>query len=312
MIRKPLIRRVLWDHHGVRTQPRTRRLPRTVLAASALFCCLAAATQAWAVEPFVDVTPRYLPAIRPGTHVTDRVEGWSHLLMVCEPTLAAGDVDDMDNFSRGMAGRFNLTLAADVRRNKDGSYYLRSLGCGFAVKQEDGYTLVSADDSPGVDLGFIERIILQRNEAVMKDVIQFARSLQMAIFDAKTFVLSDGEHRDWYVRHAVLVDPTTGHVSQVLWLVAPQQGQSDHLRIPKNTVRVVPVGIVEKRMIHVDKRHFALGLPTDRAFAMMELPRGKDVQVPEDLLPLFTAHRLTAEQVPQLQAALEKIVATAR
>ena len=287
---------------------------RTAWAAAALVCCAALIRPApvLAVEPFVDVTQRYLPVIQPGTQVTDRVEGWSHLLMVCEPTLAGGDVDDLDAFSRGLASRFNLTLAADVRRKSDGSYYLRSLGCGFAVKQDNGYVLVSADDSPGASLGFLERIVLQRNEAVMKDVIQFARSLHMAIFDAKTYVLDEGQHRDWYVRHAVLVDPGTGQVSQVLWFLAPQPGKADQLHIPSNTVRVVPVGIVEKRAIHVDKQHFALGLPTDRAFAMMELPRGKDVQVPADLLPLFTAHRPTAEQVPQLQTALEKMVAEAR
>lgn len=289
-----------------------RWLPRATLAATALVCCAALVRPALAVEPFVDVTQRYLPVIRPGTQVTDRVEGWSHLLMVCEPTLAAGDVDDMDAFSRGLASRFNLTLAADVRRNSDGTYYLRSLGCGFAVKNDDGYVLVSADESQGASLGFIERMVLQRNEAVFKDVIQFARSLHMAIFDAKTYVLNEGKHREWYVRHAVLVHPKTGQVSQVLWLLAPQAGQGERLQIPGSTVRVVPVGIVEKRAIHVDKQHFALGLPTDRAFAMIQLPRGKDVRVPDKLLPLFTAHRPTAEQVPQLQAALEKMVAEAQ
>lgn len=312
MIRQSPLVRCLSVHVGRQAPSRTRWLPRLAEVATACLVCIAAATSALAVEPFVDVTERYLPVIRPGTKVTDRVEGWSHLLMVCEPTLAGGDIDDIDNFARGMAGRFNLTLAADVRRNSDGTYYLRSLGCGFAVKRDTGYTLVSADQSPGVDLGFIERIILQRNEAAMKDVVQFARSLHMAIFDAKTYILNDDEHRDGYVRHAVLVDPASGQVSQVLWLLAPQTGQTDPLGIPKNTVRVVPVGFVEKRPIHVDKKHFALGLPTDRAFALMELPRGKDVQVPDDLLPLFTAQRLKAEQVPQLQTALEKMVFEAR
>lgn len=312
MIRKSPLRCCLLVHVRAQMPSRTRWLPPAVSIATAILLCIAAATSALAVEPFVDVAERYLPVIRPGTQVTNRVEGWSHLLMVCEPTLAGGDIDDIDNFARGMAGRFNLTLAADVRRNNDSTYYLRSLGCGFAVKQDSGYTLVSADESPGVELGFIERIILQRNEAVMKDVMQFARSLHMAIFDAKTYILSEDEHRDGYVRHAVLVDPASGQVSQVLWLLAPKNGQNNQLRIPKNTVRVVPVGIIEKRPIHVDKRHFALGLPTDRAFALMELPRGKDVQVPNDLLPLFTAHRLRAEQVPQLQTALEKMVAEAR
>lgn len=313
MMRKRPARGIRSGNCADKLQLRQRNSGSTLWAAAIIWLVAGtAAAPVLAVEPFVDVAQRYLPAISPGTRVAERIEGWSHLLMIAEPTLADGDVEALDALATGMASRFNLTLAADVRRNGDGTFYLRSLGCGFAVKDGKNYVVVSADESPGVDLGFIERMVLQRNEACLKDVIQCARTLHMAVFDAKTFVLADGEHREWYVRHAVLVDPASGKVWQLLWFLAPQAGPDGQLQIPDSKVRVVPVGIVEKRAIHVDKRHFAIGFPTDQAFAMMELPKGKVINLPENLTPLFTARRLEASQVGELQAALQQLVSEAQ
>lgn len=296
-----------------RPKRRQSLLARTLFTVA--LACLAgplSARPAVAVEPFVDVTPRHLPILSPGTRVTDRVEGWSHLLMIAEPTLAGGDVDQLDPLAQGLAGRFNLVLAADVRRNTDGSFYLRSLGCGLAVKNRSEYVVVSSERSPGVNLGFIERMVLDRSEDSLKTATQFARTLHLAVFDAKAIVLADGQHRDWYMRHAVLVHPASGKVSLLVWFLEPKPGQDDQLHLPSSAIRMVEVGMTEKRALHVDKRHFALGFPTDRAFALMQLPKGHSIEVREELLPLFTSRRLDADSVAQLQAALEQIVAQQR
>ncbi len=42
-------------------------------------------------------------------------------------------------------------------------------------------------------------------------------------------------------------------------------------------MRWVPAGTKELREIHVDEGAFILGIPTERAFALEDLPPGKDI-----------------------------------
>ncbi len=265
-----------------------------------------------AQEPFVDVTARYLPAIRPGAKIEERVEGWSHLLLLSKPKLSQGDVSALDSVSRGMAERFQLALTVDVRKSgTTGKHYLRSLGAGFALKSKAGAVIVSSEDSAGESLGFIEKLVLTRQEANQKKVVQIARTLTMAVFDASTVVHHQDEHVDWWVRHAVLVDDQSGKVSHLMWFLAPRNSNSpsdsEELTLPNRQVQLIPVGFRESREIHVDQRHFAIGIPTERAFAMLQLPEGTPLEPREDLRKLLTDKRFDKAEVPKLEASLREL-----
>lgn len=270
------------------------------------------ATPLAAQDPFVDVTARYLPSIRPGAKVEERVEGWSHLLLLSKPKLSQGDISALDAMSRGMAERFQLALTVDVRKSETtGKYYLRSLGAGFALKRNDDAVIVASEDSAGQSLGFIEKLVLTRQEANQKKVVQIARTLTMAVFDASTVVHHQDEHVDWWVRHAVLVNDQTGQVSHLMWFLAPQANASpaasQELTLPEQQVQLIPVGFRESREIHVDQRHFAIGIPTEKAFAMLQLPEGTPLEPSETLRTLLTAKRFEKDQVPNLETGLRKL-----
>ncbi len=308
----------LTSHARNRSPGRTRpRRGQGIVVALLGWLWAAATPAAIAHEPFVDVTARYLPTIKAGAAVTSKVEGWSHLLLFSQPKLAHGDVEALNALSRGMAERFPLTLAADIRRSEaTGKFYLRSLGAGFAARSGDGYRIISSDDAGGMQLGLIERMVLSRNEAQLKKVVQIARTLNMAIFDANTVVYHENEHRDWTVRHALLIDPENGQPSLIMWFLSPDDSNADTgnppaFQLPQAKARLIPAGFKESREIHVDQRHFAVGLPTERAFAMLRLPEGTPLEIPDSLRPLVAAPRLVAEQVPELENGLREWLANA-
>ncbi len=258
--------------------------------------------------PETSIQRQSLGRIEPGTVVgPNGIEGWSHLVLLVRPKLAAGDVDSLHSWAKDYAKRFMLTIAADTAVDGHGEYYLSRLGVGFSCDAGDRTVVVGAADTGGVELGFIERQVLDGNEGTLADVYTVGRTPRMVVFDQeKLQILLDGKPQVLVMRHAVLVNSQTGDVSTLLWLLRPEGGR---YRIATGQLRILRPNLREDRVIHVDKSHVnALGIPTPQAFSMTQLPPGDTFTFVPDWEPLAVARTMNHEQLRALEAKLSALL----
>jgi hypothetical protein len=96
------------------------------------------------------------------------------------------------------------------------------------------------------------------------------------IFDAESILFRNGKHRDFVMRHFVWADPGSGACSFCVWLLEARPDGT--LQAAEDPPRWVPSGTREDRAMHVDASEFLLGIPTRRAFALLDMPPGRQLQ----------------------------------
>src|SRR5918912_1578101 len=96
------------------------------------------------------------------------------------------------------------------------------------------------------------------------EVQVMARSRTTAFVDAPARLLRHGKHCPVTLRYALLVDERTGALEALMWLLDREGGGYQG---PSSPVRRLPPNLIEYAVLHVDGNEFALGLPTDWAFA---------------------------------------------
>lgn len=259
-----------------------------------------------------DVQPlQRLELIEPGTQVTEQgVEGWSHLVLLVMPELTDGAVDSLHPYAHDWASMFMLTIAADVQQAESGQYALKRLGVGFTYKMDDQLRIIRSDNLCGAELGPIDRQVLAGNERCFDDVYSVARTPTMIVFDAvKTQIVIDGQHTERITRHAIRVDRETGQVFSLAWLL--KETPEGTYILDRRDLRWMPENLRERRRIHVDDAHVTLGIPTAKAFAMLDLPPGETLLIGEDWEDLAACRTMTTAQVQELEAKLSATVAAA-
>lgn len=201
------------------------------------------------------------------------------LLLLAEPRLAGGDLDKTPPGSDTFISMFKLVLMADVANDGDAlqpSYRIQRVAAGMAINQ-DGQTIVvsSKTKTPNAGLGLIAKTILSTNERFLDDVVAVARTKTITVFDAKAMMLRDGEHQPMQMRHVVWIAPRSGRINMALWML--KQDEGDRFQLASDEMQVFGEGLHEDRQLHVDASRFAFGIPTEEAFALMQVPRGKSV-----------------------------------
>jgi hypothetical protein len=257
---------------------------------------------------YCDVVPRGLEHIPVGTVIGREVpKDWTNLVLFATPTLTEEDLREAPKMATHYARMFKFTLLANVVGYRDGakvSYTLQKVARGFAMDINGKETIVDGKNTLGADLGLFGRRILAENEAILdKDVYQVARTATMLVFDAQCVMLAGKDHVKVAMRHAILVDPGSGRLTTLVWLLSKT---ATGYAPAERALQLLPLNMAEARLLHVNKDRFTLGIPSPDAFALVRIPQGTPVPYTPELLQSATVGPFARDQVFALEAAIRK------
>jgi hypothetical protein len=262
-----------------------------------------------------DVTPRTLAAIAPGAVLEGGPPtGWSHLVLAAHYEVHSGDVDRLPRAAADAVASLFACFAANVEAESAGGrqrYRLAGLGVGMATRIGARDVIVSGatQERLGAHLDLIGRRTLAQHEKHVQGVLIEARSDTLAVFDNPNYLLRDGRHHPVVLRFAVLVDPETGRLDTLVWLVdgSAEEGYSGAV----GPAEWLPAGMAYQFLMHADAREFTLGMPVREAIlAIPSLPPGRrQVLFPDGLRDLAGQPSFTPEQAARLERELRAMLA---
>jgi hypothetical protein len=134
-----------------------------------------------------------------------------------------------------------------------------------------------------------------------------ARSRNMAILDTPSVMLVGGKNRKVTLRYALLVEPRTGRLDTLLW--ALEDAERAEESEPLTPIQWLPPDTIVDCQLHVDSKEFTFGIPSSLAFAMIEMPQGRQVlQFPKQLRTTAAALKCTPESALALEAGLRRLL----
>lgn len=290
-------------------------VPQGALATSAIVSLwLIAATQGiYAQDTDGQATGRSarLPRVEAGTMVeSPDAKRWNRVVLLARPRIASGDVNSLPKSIKNIVSSFVLSILATSEAYVDAEsgaqrYRLAEVGVGYAMDIGGELKIVTVADAAkvGARLGFIQRQMLTENQKQLDTARLVARTSTITVFDTPALLWRQGEHRDYIMRHFIWIDSRTGKNSALAWLM--QTNVQGELEVADEPMRWIPAGLKEDRAIHVDGDEFLLGgIPTEKAFALEDLPPGKDVAWTAEAREYAAHSRFDLETLKSLTFAL--------
>ena len=255
----------------------------------------------------LDLQPRPLATLPGGLVIGRDMSGYSDIVLVASPRIAAGDVAQASDMVAKLAETFTTVILANVVRQADGSFQIDKFAMGQATPIGGSLTVVTSDTHQKLNagLGFIGGRVLRSSEQALAKARQIARYPGMVIYDVPAIVHRDQRHQELVVRHAVWASPRSGRLGSLMWLLR-DRGAEDRYAWVDHEVRFVAAGTREDRVLHVDGGQFTFGVPSAKAFAMQDLPPGKSHRPSKLLLTLGARRSLDAAALARLPAAFRE------
>jgi hypothetical protein len=251
----------------------------------------------------VELESRPLPRIPAGTAIGKGAPaGWSNFLMIAVPTLTEQDERDAPKIAAHYARMFKFTLLAKTEK-LGGSHSLKAVARGFTMTVRGKEVIVDPKNTFGADMGMFGRRILDENEKhIDADLRQVARTANLSLFDATKAVMRRGaDHVHMVMRHAVVIDPSSGAAYTFIWLLSRQR---DGYALAEKQLQLIPEGTREARYLSVKRDKFVLGMPTPEAFALVRTPQGKPIAWTPELAKVAAVKHFRGEQVAMLEKLL--------
>ncbi|PNY33923.1 hypothetical protein C2E31_26245 [Rhodopirellula baltica] len=247
---------------------------------------------------------------------------FNRLILLAIPKLSSGDSKDVSSTVRDAATKCSLTLMASVQpvpasQNTATQYRLADVGAGYSVATDLGRQIVSSATASdqGVSLGFIPTQVLRTSEQQLERVTVVGKSDHVAIFDAPSIMHRRDKNQRYVTRHFVYIDPNSGEGAMLTWLMAPisETKTLDAFPIIDHPIRMTPFETVENRRIHVDGNEFNfLGVPSEKAFGLVDLPPGNEVAWDKETARLAGRLSYDATQLQSLSQRLAALLNRAR
>lgn len=303
-------------------RPRLAPIVATLLLASVGFWI----TWRWVHRPLLSgasarpslQSPKPLPElveIKPGTLIGDEApDGWSDLVIKSTMRLESGDLATLPSFGRNLATLFRTAVLADIETlpgtADDGKvqpqYILRRVGMGLALSDRDGDLVVSPEriSELNIKLSLAEKLVLERAEAALRRGRLAAGSPSFAIYDAEAYLAEGGQHRQIFLRYALLVDPNSGELQTLVW---PMNPEPDDREPPESITLLEPALLFDCGLDVQADRAFGR-LPVGWDFAMVELPPGRPVPVPARLQAILVLDPEYPDEVQELERGLRRVL----
>ena len=237
---------------------------------------------------------------------------WNRVVLVAQPRIATGDVDSLSAPIRKAATSFALTILATVEPvvNSSGitSYKLAEVGVGHSTKINGIQTVITYETvkDQGADPGFIGRQVLKENERMFSEAKIVVQSSAVLVFDAPGIMHRKNKHRKYILRHLVYIHPNTGEGAAVVWLLG--KDSNDNIRPVNEPMRLVLTGTQEDRKIHVDGNQFTLGIPSETAFGLDDLPPGAKIPWTAKMAKVCNLSSYDQAQLGELTTALGEAI----
>ena len=303
---------------------RRRGLP---ILAGLLTLGLAAGGLMWAVRPApvpppvwgaeYDLAARSPEEIAPGTVIDwSAPPGWSHLVIKSLPRVKPGEEAKVpSNLVLGRAGTvrmagwmFTAFLADVISEPHAGRtrHRLRAVGLGLGTSANGKDTVITPETAKqfGVEMNWITSEILTTGYAVQRQARMVIHGPSFGLMDTPVWFRGGESNRLVRYRYALLVDDATGRLSVLLWSLGADGGPCGDL----TTMVAVGPDTIDTAELVVDPAAFSkLGIPSEAAFAVEQLPPGRRLPLPPELRPLAAQTRFTAEEARELERRLREI-----
>jgi hypothetical protein len=256
----------------------------------------------------VDLEPKALDRIPVGTVIGKGApEKFSHLVLFAIPTLVKEDEQDAPKLATHYAQLFKFTIVANVSSRASGketTYFLDKVARGFATDIKGKETVISSKQTLGASMGLFGSSILEENENILdNDVRTVVRTDTMMIFDGKCVMLYNGEHESMIMRHGIFVEPKTGELYTLIWLL------NKDYEAAEPAMQALPNGMVERRLLSIKRDKFTFGIPSKDAFALRQLPQGTRVAYTPEVQKAACWARFPEAEVPAIEITLRAVAA---
>lgn len=257
---------------------------------------------------------KVLPRIASGTLVEDpQADRWNQVVLLARPKISSGDTDALPASVQTAVSSLILSIVATVKQESQTSgepyFRLAEVGVGYATSVDGELKIVTLQGAAaaGKRLGFFQRQMLSENEKQIAAIPILAHTSTLLIFDTPSILQRDAQHRDFVMRHFVWINSQSGKLSMLVWLLREDSAlhPSEGLRVVDEPLRWVPAGMKEVREIHVDGKEFSLlGIPSERAFALEDLPPGKQIPWTPEAQAFAGLRSFSDSQLRELTIAL--------
>lgn len=260
-----------------------------------------------------DVTPRRVSLIKPGTVIEQKApQGWSHLIIRSHPRVAREDLSKVNSLTAKLASFLFTAIAAKIETYGEADeqrYRFADVGVGFGTPIEGRPTIISPDTEAelGANLSFFARQVLSTCFEEQKAGRIVCHSDTMALVDTRVVLNRNGEHRWCVFRHALLVDPRNGALATLVWPI--DIDDRGHYEGAAGPIQWLPPNKIEDAVLQVDTAEFTLGVPSKKAFAVANVPKGeRQLEFPEGVAKLASRQQMTAESAYATEMWLWDIV----
>jgi hypothetical protein len=254
-----------------------------------------------------------MPRIPAGTPVDNSAnQRWNRVVLLSRPSIESGDVDAVSKTIRESASSLVVTILATIESSTNAQgevrFRMTEIGVGTSAELDGEWKVVTLESANqlGLSFGFIQRQLLYENDKQFRKLQLIAKTTTLAIFDAPTIMLRDGQHRDYQMRHFVWIDSSSGASATLVWLL--EQDAQGNLRTIDEPARWLPAGLKEKRVIHVDRDEFTLGIPGARAFGLRDLPPGKPIPLSAEARQLAALPQYSMDELRGLATELNRAI----
>lgn len=251
------------------------------------------------------IPSRVLDRIPAGTSVFDENNrGFTNVVLFVKGKLGAGDVAAVSDTAKYYADLFNLVYMANVTKDDKG-FALDKVAVGFSTHIDKSDIVVTSDTAKkyGLSLSFIGSSVLSGNEDALKEIKLTAQDRFTAIIDAPSVMQFNGKHQKMIARYYIWVSPEDGRMGATVWLL---ENKNKQLSFAEDKIHYFRPGMVENRVMHVDGTQFTLGIPSAKAFAIMELPKERSFKIDDEMQQIGSQATYTPAMLEVLSQSLAK------
>lgn len=266
----------------------------------------------------LELRPRPIDILPPGTVIDESAPaGWSELIIKSSSSIERSQQSKVSQHEINFARMFTTVIVADVTRpvgnaQEAGPHVLSRVaaGCLTSIRNKDTIVSPSSHKKLGADLGFLGGMLLGEICKKQQEVMLVAKSESMAIIDAPVVVYYQKANRPLAFRYMLLLNPQTGELHRLVWLINPH-GTKLHERV-LSPVELLAANHIQEFPLQVDVNQYSLGMPTEKAFGVMDMPKGKErLHVDKPLRLLMGLPTYSAAHFAELERSIVAAMAPA-
>jgi hypothetical protein len=259
--------------------------------------------------------PEGVELIEPGTVVEEGPpKGWSHLIIKSAPRLRPADDGRVSSTTRYLSTFLTTAFVAHVEPvrapNGPARHQLCKVALGVCTKINDQDVVVSPDTQRplGANLGVLARTVLSKVYEKQQEARVAACTATMAVVDTPVIMLRGARHQHCVTRYALLVDPATGRLESLVWLI-DRDRRGQYVGVPASAAEWLPPSKLETPLMRVDDNEFTLGVASEKAVAITGLPRGQArFDFPAAARPAAAKYSPGGEDADLLERALRNML----